>query len=176
MIDILALEAAGSPQLMQALCLKVCLEERVRERQEQLVKIPTDIEKIKKVCTRTANMTNYSSAVEKIKDGPKKTDHERKLYLLNDGSTSDVYHIVLRAIAENPPDLNIRYINLMERVAKVCQGDQPSLSSVAAACAHLEEIVNDSENDIVVEWDSENDVLDIRDPYLLFYLRWAEKK
>jgi Zn-dependent protease with chaperone function len=35
-------------------------------------------------------------------------------------------------------------------------------------------IANSSTNAEIIEWDSENDVLDIRDPYLLFYLRWSE--
>jgi len=35
-------------------------------------------------------------------------------------------------------------------------------------------IANESENRTIIEWDGENDVLDMRDPYLLFYLRWAD--
>jgi hypothetical protein len=39
---------------------------------------------------------------------------------------------------------------------------------------HIATIANAATNSEVIEWDSENDVLDIRDPYLLFYLRWSE--
>jgi hypothetical protein len=39
---------------------------------------------------------------------------------------------------------------------------------------HTAAIVNDTIGDKIVEWDSDNDVFDIRDPYLLFYLRWAD--
>jgi hypothetical protein len=40
----------------------------------------------------------------------------------------------------------------------------------------MSDIANDAENRVIVEWDVENEVLDIRDPYLLFFLRWGDWK
>ena len=68
------------------------------------------------------------------------------------------------------------YQNLQVRIASVCEGDPPSGSSVTGACVHISDIANDAENRQVIEWDAANDVLDIRDPYLLFFLRWADWK
>lgn len=51
----------------------------------------------------------------------------------------------------------------------------PSGSSVTGACQHAAAIANSSVGTgNIVEWDSENDVFDIRDPYFLFYLRWSD--
>ena len=57
--------------------------------------------------------------------------------------------------------------------ALVAKGGTPSGSSVTSACYHAAAMVNDSVGEKIVEWDSENDVF-IRDPYFLFYLRWAD--
>lgn len=173
MINALVSEAAGSPQLMQSLCLKACYEIKARERKEVLINIRPRLKLVEKICQMTANMTDYSSTVEKMKDGPRLSDKNRKTYLLNDDTIADVYKVILLAIALNPPELNIRYNNLKNRIDSVCSRKVPSASSVTNACSHIEKIVNDAENRTVIEWDSENDVLDIRDPYLLFCLRWG---
>jgi hypothetical protein len=176
MIDAMTSEAAGSPQLMQALCLNTCFEADLRERQEHRVTVSSNMALIESICSRTALMTDYSSTVEKMRDGPKTRGQDRKSHLLRDDTIVDVYPIILKAIARNPPELTIRYANLVGRITALCKGDQPSGSSITGACLHMSAIANDSENKTIVEWDAENDVLDIRDPYLLFYLRWADKK
>lgn len=173
-VEALASEAAGSPQLMQSLCLNTCFEVDLRERLANFRLIDDVRFVLKKVCSRTALMTDYSSTVDKMKDGPKTRGMDRKSYVLCDQTASDVYPIILKAIAANPPQLTIRYPQLLARIASLCSASPPSGSSITGACAHMSQIANDSENKAIIEWDSENDVLDVRDPYLLFYLRWAE--
>lgn len=170
----LALEAAGSPQLMQTLCLTACFENDVRERQPVIKPLASDREAIERVCTRVVGASDYSSTVAKMKDGPKTRGQDRKAYLLTSGVSMDVYPLILKAIALDPPELTQRYPNLQRRIQSQCANDQPSGSSVTGACSHIASIANDSENRSVIEWDTESDVLDIRDPYLLFYLRWNE--
>lgn len=173
-VQALASEAAGSPQLMQSLCLTTCFENDVRETQDPRKHIASDRDAIGKVCTRTAATSDYSSTVAKMKDGPKTRGQDRKSYLTRDGSVVDVYPLILRAIALDPPELTQRYPNLQRRVQSLCAKEQPSGSSVTGACSHIASIANESENRNIIEWDAENDVFDIRDPYLLFYLRWNE--
>lgn len=175
-IEALAGEAAGSPQLMQSLCLNTCYESNLREKPSQFTPIQGSSFVLADVCSRTALMADYSSTVDKMKDGPKTRGMDRKSYVLRDQTASDVYPIILKAIAANPPELTIRYPNLVSRIAALCSANPPSGSSITGACAHMSQIANDAENKYIIEWDSANDVLDIRDPYLLFYLRWAEHK
>src|SRR5258708_6743753 len=52
-----AREAAGSPQLMQSLCLNACLEAGFRKKEWSQQKIPDDSDFFKRVCTRTALTT-----------------------------------------------------------------------------------------------------------------------
>ena len=173
-VQALAGEAAGSPQLMQTLCLTTCFENDVRVRQLSLKQIESHKDAIDRVCNRTATTTDYSSTVAKLNDGPKTRGQDRRTYSVSSGEVIDVYPLILRAIAANPPALTLRYPDLQRRIQALCVTEQPSGSSVTGACLHIASIANESENRNVIEWDAENDVFDIRDPYLLFFLRWND--
>lgn len=175
-IEAFAAEAAGSPQLMQSLCLNSCYEIDAVVSLNDPKTYSVGILHIEKVCERTALTADYSSTVGKMQDGPKTRGTDRKSYLLSDNSITDVYPLILKAIALNPPELTIRYANLLARIGKLVSNESPSGSSLIGACTHMSDIANDAENKIIVEWDASADVLDIRDPYLLFYLRWADLK
>lgn len=172
-IHAIAQEAAGSPQLMQNLCMLSCFESGIEGRGADVVQLASDMPAIKRVCARAAASTDYSSTLAKMREGPKARGQSRKAYRLIDGSASDVYPIVLRAIAKDPPELTMRYRNLTRRVHDLCEGEQPSGSSIVTTCEHIASIANEAENRVIVEWDAESEVFDIRDPYLLFYMRWS---
>lgn len=174
MIDSFAAEAAGSPQLMQYLCLNACYELDIRETAAEAIDLPHDKALLEKICKRTVLSTDYSSVVEKMIEGPKTRGSYRKIYISKFGWQGDVYQFLLKAISLDPPQLNFRYQPLVDRISSICNGDAPSGSSITSACHHATSIGNDAAGDNIVEWDSENDVLDIRDPYFLFYIRWSE--
>lgn len=174
-IEALAREAAGSPQLMQALCLNLCFEFDIEQTEPTKKTLLCDLPCISKVCKQTALMSDYTSVIDSMKDGPKTRGSARRSYNLRDGKQLEVYPLILRAIALNPPELTIRYANLQSRIAGLTRpGEAPSGSSVTGACAHITDIANATANASIVEWDGDSDVLDIRDPYLLFALRWSE--
>lgn len=168
-------EAAGSPQLMQSLCLNLCFEGGFYESQQE-AHFHCDLGFVQRVCIRTAVSADYSSTVSKMNDGPKIRGTSRTAHKLSDGTIRDVYPVILFAISSDPPERTIRYANLQGRIASVCPEGGPSGSSVTGACSHMSEIANDAENRVIIEWDIENEVLDIRDPYLLFFLRWGDWK
>ncbi|MCB1681226.1 MAG: ATP-binding protein [Alphaproteobacteria bacterium] len=175
-IENFAAEAAGSPQLMQNLCLMFCREVEVRSAQPNRMSFVFDEKNFDGACKRTVVSADYSSVVSKVLDGPKTRGSDRKLYKTRFGWEGDVYKLLLKAFASNPPTLNFRYQELTDRVASIVEKDAtaPSGSSVTGACQHAASIANSSAGNSIVEWDSDNDVFDIRDPYFLFYLRWAE--
>jgi hypothetical protein len=111
-VQALASEAAGSPQLMQSLCLGTCFENDLREKAVATKQLASDNAAIAKVCTRTVASSDYSSTVAKLKDGPKTRGQERKSYLTKSQDVLDVYPLILRAIALDPPELTQRYPNL----------------------------------------------------------------
>ena len=174
-IDRLAKEAAGSPQLMQYLCLNTCYEIGLRESSNITIDFPHDEEILSKICVRTVLSADYSSVVARMLEGPKTRGSDRKIYIMHDGQQGDVYKLLIASLSSDPPQLIFRYQNLLERIQGICSSDTPSGSSITSACQHSTSIGNDTAGEKIMEWDSEHDVLDIRDPYLLFYLRWSEK-
>jgi len=175
MIKKIAAEAAGSPQLMQYLCLNSCYELDIRERPSEPVDFLDDQALLEKICRRTALSADYGSVVEKMKEGPKTRGSDRKIHVSKFNWQGDVYKLLIKALSLDPPQLTFRYQPLVDRITATCSGEAPSGSSITSACYHTASIVDDTVGEKVVEWDSENDVFDIRDPYLLFYLRWSDE-
>jgi hypothetical protein len=174
-IDSLAIEAAGSPQLMQTLCLNFCFDIGYELRPNVQVEIATKTNLIEKVCRRTTANNDYSSTVAVMKDGPKIRGKDRKSYVLQSNNAAmDVYPLILRGIACDPPKLTLKANELVARVQNLCSGDVPGSGSIINSCSHIVSIANEAEGRQVIEWDAERDLLDIRDPYLLFFLRWGE--
>ena len=167
-------EAAGSPQLMQYLCLNACYEKGIKQTLESEITMEYERQFFENICRRTVASTDYSSIADKMLEGPKTRGSDRKSYISTEGWQGDVYRFLLKALAIDPPCLNFRYQPLVDRISSICTGDTPSGSSITSACYHTATIANTTANNNIVEWDGDNDVFDIRDPYLLFYLRWSE--
>lgn len=174
MVNKLVDEAAGSPQLMQYLCLNSCFEKGVKEVSEAIVDLAYEQGLFEAICRRTVASADYSSVVDKMIEGPKTRGSERKVHLSTFGWQGDVYRFLVKALSLDPPILNFRYQPLVNRITSICQGEPPSGSSITGACLHAAAIANNTAGDSIVEWDGDSDVFDIRDPYLLFYLRWSE--
>lgn len=174
LVDKLCKEAAGSPQLMQYLCLNACYEKGIRETPEDPIDMIYERDFFESICRRTVASTDYSSIADKMLEGPKTRGSDRKSYISTFGWQGDVYRFLLKALSIDPPCLNFRYQPLVDRIGGLCVGETPSGSSITNACHHTANIANDSADNNIVEWDGENDVFDIRDPYLLFFLRWSE--
>jgi len=174
MIRVLADQAAGSPQLMQYLCLNSCYATGAREKVNTTHIIPNDQSLLERICKSTVLSTDYSSVVDKMMEGPRVRGSDRISHALKDGSNGDVYSLLIKCLAIDPPQLTLRYDDLVARVRSLCISQTPSGSSITGACSHMAKIANDSAGENIIEWDGDNDVLDIRDPYLLFYIRWGE--
>lgn len=166
-------EAAGSPQLMQYLCLNTCYEIGLRETSEKEWYLEYRNELFGNVCRRTVMSTDYGSVVDKMIEGPKTRGSDRNVYSSTYDWKGDVYKFLIKALSLDPPNLTFRYQPLVDRVGSICEGKAPSGSSITNACHHVAGIANDAAGDNIVEWDGDSDVFDIRDPYLLFYVRWS---
>ena len=174
-VEKLAEEAAGSPQLMQYLCLNACYELgiRIRDEVEPEIELLNDAALLERICSRTVQSTDYGSVIELMKEGPKTRGSDRIVYTTSFGWQGDVYRLLVKALSLDPPKLLFRYGPLSERILGMCTDSGPSGSSITSACSHSAKIVNDAAGSKIVEWDGEHDVFDIRDPYFSFYLRWS---
>ncbi|MDO3442483.1 hypothetical protein [Agrobacterium sp. V1] len=172
-IERLAEEAFGSPQLMQSLCLNLCFQKHIRETLLQHVRVDVSEEDLKAVFLQTSTFTDWSSLLEKIHAGPRQRGTERKTFALADGTNGDVYRAVLLAMASEPAQLALRYDEIIARIRAVCLDDFPVGSSVNAALQQMTELSKESNaSSPVLEWN--DDVLDFVEPYFLFYLRCSD--
>ena len=170
----LATEALGSPQLMQSLCLNLCLEKGIRSKQVLEGRTEVSEAEFSAALERTTLQTDYSRTVEKLHTGAKERGTQRKEFQLNDGSVGDVYRAVLLALVENPPRLGFDYDEIMGRIKAVCVDDTPAGSSVQLALKQMDGIAKDIKKDTpVLEWD--DDKLEVTNPYFMFYIRSSQK-
>ena len=101
--------------------------------------------------------------------GPKQRGTERKEFQFIDGSTGDVYRCVLLAMKADPPALTFSYEEMMNRARAMCRGESPVGSSVVTTLGQMDTLAKTVQDAPVIEWDE--DVLDIVEPYFLFFLR-----
>lgn len=173
-----ATESAGSPQLMQSICLHACFDQDLRlATTDGIRQLNLNAAQAYKIFEATAAATDYRTLVDVLDSGPKKRGRERSLYKLADGDEGDVYTAILQAVASDPPRLSFEYDDILKRVASVCRGKEPPAgSSITAALEQMAKLAaENSPEQRAIDWDDSRTkpVLDIPDPYLLFYLRWS---
>jgi hypothetical protein len=174
-IERLATEAFGSPQLMQSLCLNCCREMAVMEERDSMTRIEVSEDDFARILERTSAMSDYSSVVDGLHSGPKERGQERKQFRYTDGSTGDVYRSILLAVSAAPPQLTFTYDNLLDRVQQITIEEKPVGSSISQALAQMDTPLskNLSPRVPLLEWDE--NVLNILEPYFLFFLRSSTK-
>lgn len=173
-IERLAKESFGIPQLMQSLCLNLCLELGIRETAVEQKRIEVSDSEFAQTLERTSDFTDYSSVVQGLHSGPKERGTERKQFKLIDDTVGDVYRCVLTAIRQDPPSLSFTYDDIMVRIRKICVGESPVGSSVANALTQMQTLSTSlSPNVPLIDW-NEN-VLGVVEPYFLFFLRASRK-
>jgi hypothetical protein len=168
-------ESAGSPQLMQSICLSTCFEVGLRskplaERKTFEINEATR----KQIYERTAATTDFRSLIDVLDSGPKTRGTERKIYRFTDNSQGDVYRCILKAVASNPPKLSFPYDDILQRLNKICASDTPLGSSIIGRCLHMSRLALEKfPKERVIDWGEQKQIFDIPDPYLVFYLRWS---
>jgi hypothetical protein len=165
-------EALGSPHLMQEFCREFCRELRVDE-----TKIPSkDITKdmlqdklFKKVAFGTGRMM-----FDKLKRGPRQRS-DRKARALKDGTATDIYGIVLHGLASARPSIQTMTYEEIRSAIRDISRDIPQAHEVSRVLEHMAKISADDEASTpVIDWDKEERLLHITDPFFAYYLRWGE--
>lgn len=173
-LQIFATEAAGSPQLMQSICLWTCNHLGVRDALEATKLAQLDELARKEILFLTSCTVDFRSLVRSLISGPR-VKSERRTYMHYDGRAGDVYLTVMRAIAMDPPLLAIDLDELSRRLETLTKGATPDRGHVARACAALGSIAASfaAPASPSLEWDEDAQTVVVPDPYLLFYLRWS---
>jgi len=176
-VDLFTQESVGSPQLMQALCLELCRFWKLEEGYPTPRTMTCPPGAAQNFLRKTVALANCKTAYDMLKAGPKVHGSPRKVYRLKNGTEGDIYAALLCAIPIGKPILSLCYKELMNRIESAVDGLPPGGASVVSALGHADDIVRKKlQSDRVLEWDAEKDVLNILDPYFLYYLRWSDQK
>ncbi len=168
----LADESIGSPHLMQEFCREIC-----KTYLKDLVGVQTiETERLKTILHETAETTIGRPIFEKLARGPRQRS-DRMQRKLKTGETVDIYGLVLGGLAHIKPGLvTLEYEDLRSAIKEICVPENvPNVQEVARVLKHMAEIsATDESSTPVIDFDEEEKVLHITDPFFAFYLRWGQ--
>ena len=180
-LNALALESAGSPQLMQLICLNVAEFLSIEEKVESLVTLQLDISQIRQVLITTHAAIDRDKIFGILDTGPDERGSPRNRYPVVELGRCDNYEITLAAISLSPPRATLAWgsglYNLYDRIDKICldSSNKPAKGQITRALEQMQSLAErHMPRQPIIEW-SDATGLHILDPYFLFYLRWSEK-
>lgn len=153
-----------SPQLMQSICLNIGLlpESGV---------VITD-EMIEESCRFTCMNLPYADVVRVLKAGPSTRGQQRLQYILEDGSSRDIYGLILKILADNPPLIELDIDELMERVKHNVTGSVIKPQKIKDSLKNWKKMLEPLGGLYqVVDW--KDDTVYVLDNMFLFYIRWG---
>lgn len=176
----LAKEAAGTPQLMQAICLALARHVRPDSQVKGDVKIEVTEELVSTICRSVARRRSDSSqTLEQMRMGPTQRGTTRKIYIDIHGQTCDVYQLIVRAFGMDPPAMRFTTTDLQARVDSLV-GEK--VANLWPSVGHIADIANGKLSDRKREVFSDQKIdfggplrwVAILDPYLWFASRWSQ--
>lgn len=161
-------EAIGSPHLMQDFCRSVC------KGMNDVSEVATLTTERLETVFRDVAETIGRPIFEKLARGPRQRS-DRLQRELKDGSTVDIYQLVLHGLAYLRPGLiSIEYEQLRSAIKDVSASQAPQLHEVARVLKHMSTIAaSDQSSTPVIDFEEQDKKLHITDPFFAFYLRWG---
>lgn len=176
-----AMEAAGSPQLMQMVCLNAAAHAGINERPEQARNVQLDVADLRSVLLKTHSTVDRERIFKILDQGPDERGNPRNRYPVHALGEGDNYEIALAAISLSPPMTSLTWNNgpdnLLKRIDRVCSDldKRPGRAQVTRALEQMQALAEKHmARQPIIEWSAASG-LQILDPYFLFHLRWSEK-
>ncbi len=179
----LAKESYGSPHLMQEFCLQICKNNNITETLDHVVTLGKDEskEQTDEFFEGTARTDPVDDTYRRLAQGPRQRT-DRKSRKLKSGVTTDIYGLVLEAIASTGPKTQLSWTEIRVALKRVLDEEPPSRGEYTRVLEQMSEIARklvwDEENqryvgDPVLEYDAQLGVLHISDPFFAYQLRWG---
>lgn len=167
----IAKESLTSPQLMQYICLSLST---ILDLDNESIKRVIDASRLEESYKFTTLNFEYKDVIKTLKEGPNTRGKRRKLYKIITGESMDVYGLIIKAIAENPPIMGLSLDEIKIRVDNLIINsiDKLDKRKIKDALTQIQNIIREKEAIYqVFEW--KDNMLYILDPLFLFYLRWG---
>lgn len=165
LMERMAMESIHSPQMMQAVCLNIGLLP---------LNFPEITDKIiEESCRFTCANLPYADVVRILKSGPPTRGQQRLKYDMKDGSKRDIYSVILKILADNPPLIELNLNELTERIQNNVQNAKITTRKLRDSLKNWQKLIEEQGALYqVFEW--KDDKLHISDNLFLFYIRWSE--
>ncbi len=172
LIDKLTHAAYGSPFLMQEFCKALCVNSEIQESSKEIQYISENID----VTDIFAEIAEHSgrSMFEKLKRGPRaRTDRISRRLI--DGTTTDIYGVVMNALKSLQPGVeSMPYDTLRANIKNIMIDQPPQKHEVSRVLDKIAQIsYTDTSSTKVIDWQKDNDIITITDPFFAFFLKWA---
>lgn len=166
----LAQESYGSPHLMQEFCRALCRNNEVEESLTNEIQISSLDENIFHDVADGTGKIIY----DRLAKGPRQRK-DRMQRKLAKGGEVDIYKVVLFALAEMRPGMDkIEYEKLRSAIRLVLSDNIPQAHEVSRVLDKMSEIASSDEASTpVIDWEKEEQILHITDPFFAFYLKWG---
>ena len=155
---------------MQYICLNICTILEMSGNGDKCVK-----SEILKTAYRytTANF-EYGDVVTLMQKGPNMRGKSRNRFQAGNGEEYDIYELIVKSIAENPPIMKLEFEDVKDRIYRLIAADckKPTPQAIKESLGKLWELL-DGREDIFKVLDWKEGILYILDPLFLFYLRWG---
>jgi hypothetical protein len=120
-----------------------------------------------RIKARAVKSYDQSTQFHFLKEGPTERGSKRSSFKLRDGTAGDVYDVLTRILALNPPFVSISLDEIKARMKAICcEGQDPN---IRAALNQIKSVFKDGGDP--VQWDDDKRLLVIIDPHFYFYLR-----
>lgn len=164
-------ESFGSPHLMQEFCRELCKANGITHTAAEPVDLSaTNWDEFFRSRASSASKT----AFDLLARGPRQRS-DRKVRRLKDGSETDIYGLVLRAIAKTGPLTQITYEQLRAAVRSIIESEPPQRHEITRVLEEMASIAQKKiDGEPVVDYDEALGTMYIADPYFAYFLRWGE--
>ncbi len=171
--DSMVREAMGSPHLMQEFCKAICQKNRIDKSAKTTIIVSENID-LPALFSNIA-INSGRSLFEKLARGPRPRS-DRIERTLKSGEITDIYGVIMEALLKMKPGIeSIAYDKFRGYIRDVISSDLPQFGEVSRVLEKIAEIsYNDGASTPVVDWDKDDAVLTITDPFFAFYLRWRD--
>lgn len=166
-----AVESLSSPQLMQYICLNIC-DYLELNHENKICK-----EMLETVYKYTTANFEYGDVISFMMKGPNTRGKNRNKFMAKDHQMYDMYELIVKSIAENPPIMKLEIEDVKERIYNLLMPDEkkPTVKAIRDSLNNIQEMLRERE-DIFKVLDWKDGVLYILDPLFLFYLRWGGER
>ncbi|WP_080505848.1 ATP-binding protein [Halomicrobium katesii] len=175
--DGLAKNAVKSPMIMQRLCASACEVAGItgtRDPNTEPEVIDLSDDEFERVLTIASDWMGKRSVVRQMLGGV--NDSGRETYDYGGEEEVDTYVLTLRAIANGDATNSFHFSDLKKRIREDCVDRVPRGTQISNVCDQMESIADENRpGEELIEWDSDERVLMITDPELLFLIRHIMK-